>query len=250
MVGAVAGSTQHVHQLGVCVHIVTNTHLGNQLVTLVDQSDANGVGELWLLVIACMKRCFMREVNRRRDATSNVKYLCPRYGGNMAITATPDPAEDATDRTLWLTPEEKDAWSGLVSLVLLLPGRLEAPLQHAAGLTLFEYLTLSHMSEAPERRLRMSELAYLTNGSLSRLSNVVKRFEQRGWVQRFPDPADGRYTIAALTDTGYGVVVAAAPIHVRSVRQYVLDTLSPADQRALSRIAGKLRTGQIDLPER
>ncbi|MDG9673720.1 MarR family transcriptional regulator [Micromonospora sp. DH14] len=165
----------------------------------------------------------------------------------MASTATPNPGKDVPDRTPWLTPDEKDAWSGLVSLVLLLPGRLEAPLQHAAGLTLFDYLTLSHMSEAPERRLRMSELAYLTNGSLSRLSNVVKRFEQRGWVQRFPDPADGRYTIAALTDTGYGVVVAAAPTHVRSVRQFVLDALSPADQRALTRIAGRLRR-HIDLP--
>jgi DNA-binding MarR family transcriptional regulator len=51
----------------------------------------------------------------------------------------------------------------------------------------------------------------------SALSNVVKRFEQRGWVERSPDPDDGRYTIAALTDSGYDVVVAAAPMHVRSV---------------------------------
>ncbi|GIG90538.1 MarR family winged helix-turn-helix transcriptional regulator [Plantactinospora endophytica] len=167
----------------------------------------------------------------------------------MAITATPEPGGDASDQTPWLTPDEKDAWTGLVSLVLLLPGRLEAPLQQAAGLTLFEYLTLSHMSEAPERRLRMSELAYLANGSLSRLSNVVKRFEQRGWVERFPDPVDGRYTIAALTDTGYGVVVAAAPTHVRSVRQFVLDPLSAADQRALTRIAAKLRVRPSDLSQ-
>lgn len=77
---------------------------------------------------------------------------------------------------------------------MLLPGRLETPLQSGAGLTLFDYLTLSHISEAPGRRLRMSELAYLVNGSLSRLSNVVKRFEQRGWVERSPDPTDGRFT--------------------------------------------------------
>ncbi|MFC5835457.1 MarR family winged helix-turn-helix transcriptional regulator [Nonomuraea insulae] len=106
-------------------------------------------------------------------------------------------------------------WTGLVSLVLLLPGRLESPLQQGAGLTLFEYLALSHISEAPERRLRMSELAYLANGSLSRLSNVVKRFEQRGWVERSPDPGDGRYTVA--------------------------------DQQALARIAAKLRVRPVDL---
>jgi DNA-binding MarR family transcriptional regulator len=161
----------------------------------------------------------------------------------MAITATPDPP----DETLWLTADEKEAWTGLVSLVLLLPGRLESPLQHEAGLTLFEYLTLSHISEAPERRLRMSELAYLANGSLSRLSNVVKRFEQRGWVARSPDPDDGRYTIAALTDLGFEVVVAAAPTHVRAVRQFVLDPLTAADRQALARIAAKLRVRPVDL---
>ncbi|MFC3455623.1 MarR family winged helix-turn-helix transcriptional regulator [Amycolatopsis speibonae] len=160
----------------------------------------------------------------------------------MATHATPDP-----DEALWLTPAEKEAWTGLVSLVLLLPGRLESPLQHDAGLTLFEYLTLSHISDAPERRLRMSELAYLANGSLSRLSNVVKRFEQRGWVERTPDPDDGRYTLAVLTDSGYEVVVKAAPTHVRSVRELVLDPLSAEDQQDLARIAAKLRTRPVDL---
>lgn len=152
-----------------------------------------------------------------------------------------------SDDTQWLTSAEKEAWTGLVSLVLLLPGRLEAPLQRAAGLTLFEYLTLSHVSETSERQLRMSELAYLANGSLSRLSNVVKRFEQRGWVFRFPDPEDGRYTIVALTDAGYEKVVAAAPAHLASVRRFVLDPLNATDERALARIAEKLRTRPEDL---
>ncbi|MFD9882787.1 MarR family winged helix-turn-helix transcriptional regulator [Streptomyces alboflavus] len=169
----------------------------------------------------------------------------------MTIRANPDPGKDATDGAaddaLWLSAPEKEAWTGLISLALLLPGRLESPLQQEAGLTLFEYLTLSHVSEAPERRLRMSELAYLANGSLSRLSNVVKRFEKRGWMERWPDPDDGRYTIAALTDAGYDVVVAAAPTHVRSVRRLVLDQLSAADQQALARIAEKLRVRPADL---
>ncbi|WJV50980.1 MarR family winged helix-turn-helix transcriptional regulator [Streptomyces flavofungini] len=169
----------------------------------------------------------------------------------MTTRANPDPGKDAVevaaDDALWLSAPEKEAWTGLVSLVLLLPGRLESPLQQQSGLTLFEYLTLSHVSEAPERRLRMSELAYLANGSLSRLSNVVKRFEKRGWMERWPDPDDGRYTIAALTDAGYDVVVDAAPVHVRSVRQLVLDQLTAADQQALARIAEKLRVRPADL---
>ncbi|SEP70168.1 DNA-binding transcriptional regulator, MarR family [Lentzea xinjiangensis] len=141
----------------------------------------------------------------------------------------------------WLNAEEKEAWTGLVSLLLLMPGRLEAPLQQESGLSLFDYLVLSHVSEAPDRRMRMSELAHLANGSLSRLSNVVKRFEHRGWVVRHPDPDDGRYTLASLTDEGFEVVRAAAPAHLRSVRQFVLDPLTGEDRQALTRIAAKLR---------
>lgn len=145
-----------------------------------------------------------------------------------------------TDEPKWLTPEEKEAWTGFVSLMLLLPGKLEAPLREV-DLTLFEYLTLSHISEAPDRRIRMSELAFLANGSLSRLSNVVKRFEHRGWVTRSPDPTDGRYTLATLTDTGYRLVAEAAPIHLRAVRDLILDRLSGSDLAAMTRIAARLR---------
>ena len=140
----------------------------------------------------------------------------------------------------WLNADEKEAWTGLISMVLLLPGRLEAPLQQESGLSLFDYLVLSHVSEASDRRIRMSELAHLANGSLSRLSNVVKRFEQRGWVVRSPDPDDGRYTVATLTDEGFEVVKAAAPAHLRAVREFVLDPLTAADRQALTRIAAKL----------
>ncbi|MFD4024898.1 MarR family winged helix-turn-helix transcriptional regulator [Streptomyces sp. NPDC058576] len=145
------------------------------------------------------------------------------------------------DRPRWLDEQEKAAWTGLISLVLLLPGKLESPLRQEHGLTLFEYLVLSHLSEAPGRKLRMGELAFLASGSLSRLSNVIKRCEQRGWVVRTPDPADGRYTLAELTDAGFGLVRRAAPTHLRSVRGTVLDSLNTADQKALARIAEKMR---------
>lgn len=157
-----------------------------------------------------------------------------------------DAASDTDER--WLSPSEKEAWTGAASLMLLLPGRLDSAVQRAAGLTLFEYLTLSHMSEAEGRRLVMSELAYLTNGSLPRLSNVMKRFEARGWARRYPDPDDRRRTIAALTEEGYAKVVDTAPAHLRSVREHVLDPLTAADQRALARIAAKLRTRPEDFP--
>ncbi|MEU0127374.1 MULTISPECIES: MarR family transcriptional regulator [unclassified Streptomyces] len=141
----------------------------------------------------------------------------------------------------WLDEQEKAAWTGLVSLVLLLPAKLESPLRQEHGLTLFEYLVLSHLSEAPRRKLRMGELAFLASGSLSRLSNVVKRCEQRGWVLRTPDPADGRYTLAELTDGGFDIVRLAAPTHLRAVRRIVLDSLDTTDQKALARVARRLR---------
>ncbi len=93
--------------------------------------------------------------------------------------------EDAQE-VQWLDEQEKAAWTGLISLVLLLPGKLESPLRQEHGLTLFEYLVLSHLSEAPQRKLRMGELAFLASGSLSRLSNVVKRCEQRGGSCGYP----------------------------------------------------------------
>lgn len=155
-------------------------------------------------------------------------------------------AEPDQDAPRWLDADEKEAWTGLISLALLMPGRLEAPVHQVSGLTLFEYMTLSQISEAPGRVIRMSELAYLTNGSLSRLSNVVKRLEQRGWVSRSPDPADGRYTLAALTESGHELVVSTAPVHVRAVRELVLDPLNKADRQALARIAAKLRTRPSD----
>lgn len=155
-------------------------------------------------------------------------------------------AEPDQDAPRWLDADEKEAWTGLISLALLMPGRLEAPVHQVSGLTLFEYMTLSQISEAPGRVIRMSELAYLTNGSLSRLSNVVKRLEQRGWVSRSPDPADGRYTLAALTESGHELVVSTAPVHVRAVRELVLDPLDKADRQALARIAAKLRTRPSD----
>ncbi|ASO21372.1 DNA-binding MarR family transcriptional regulator [Actinoalloteichus hoggarensis] len=152
---------------------------------------------------------------------------------------TGDRADGAEPR--WLDEQEKAAWTGLISLVLLLPGRLESPLRQDHGLTLFEYLVLSHLSEAPGRTLRMGELAFLASGSLSRLSNVVKRCEQRGWIERAPDPTDGRYTLAQLTDAGFDLVRLAAPTHLRAVRRIVLDALDTADQQALARIAQRLR---------
>src|SRR4051812_15735685 len=100
----------------------------------------------------------------------------------------------AEPRAGWLTQEQQEAWSSVTALFLLLPGVLDAQLQRDAGLNLFEYLVLSSLSMRDDGSMRMSELAELTNGSLTRLSNVAKRLEQRGWMVRRPDPDNGRFT--------------------------------------------------------
>jgi DNA-binding MarR family transcriptional regulator len=146
----------------------------------------------------------------------------------------------AVDDVQWLTAEQNHAWRSATALFLVLPGVLDAQLQRDAGLNLFEYLVLSQLSMAEHRSLRMSELSALTNGSLSRLSNVVKRLEQRGWVVRSADPTNGRYTRAVLTDSGWDEVVRAAPGHVAAVRQFLIEPLTAAQLRTLASIGERI----------
>jgi DNA-binding MarR family transcriptional regulator len=140
----------------------------------------------------------------------------------------------------WLTREEKQAWQALAGMMLKLPGVLDAQLQRESQLSMFEYFVLSALSAADERTMRMSELAAVANGSLSRLSNVVKRLEQRDCVRREPDPDDGRYTVAVLTDHGWSTLVAAAPGHVAAVRRFVFDDLTPEQMTVLREVSGRI----------
>ena len=156
-----------------------------------------------------------------------------------ATDGAPRPGS-ADDEPPWLSDQERDTWLEVSTLVLQLPGLLDAQLQRDADLGLFDYLVLSWLSMSPDRRIRMGELAQLARGSMSRLSNVVKRLEQRGFVERAPDPTNGRYTIARLTDAGWDKVVCAAPGHVRAVRRYVLDPLTPDQVGALQDIGGRI----------
>ena len=133
-----------------------------------------------------------------------------------------------------------EAWRVLASVMGRLDAALDAQLRADAGLSHFDYVVLSALSEAPDRTLRMSELAFMAEGSLSRLSQVVSRLENKGWVHRSPDPADGRYTLATLTESGWATVVAAAPRHVREVRRLVFDPLTRAQVRQLAAIAARI----------
>jgi len=142
--------------------------------------------------------------------------------------------------TRWLTPEQLAAWKKLIAVVELLPGTLESQLQRDSDLSHFEYFTLAMLSEAPDRTLRMTSLAAHTNATLARLSHVVSRLEKRGLVRREPCPQDRRATNAILTPAGWDAVVAAAPGHVATVRETVVNPLTPADVADLDRIMGRI----------
>jgi DNA-binding MarR family transcriptional regulator len=140
----------------------------------------------------------------------------------------------------WLEQDELASWMSLAALLFKLPGVLDFQLQRDSGLSHFEYLVLAGLSESPGRSRRMSELAGFANGSLSRLSHVVKRLEQRGFVERHPAEDDGRITVATITDAGFEMVVAAAPGHVTAVREYVIDALTPEQLTQLKTIADQI----------
>ena len=109
----------------------------------------------------------------------------------------------------------------------------------------FEYIVMAALSMSPTHALRMSDLAEFSASSLSRLSNVVSRLEARGWVQRGPDPDDGRITQAILTQSGLDKVVDSAPGHVTEVRRLIFDPLTAAQVRQLGEISRRV-TRAID----
>ena len=117
-------------------------------------------------------------------------------------------------------------------------------------LSMADYEILAQLSDAPERKMRMSELAETALLSRSRLSHRMKVMEKAGWVKREACPSDKRGYFAVMTAKGWKAIVAAAPDHVESVRTRFVDHLNKSDQEVLaqifSRIATSLRKEVLD----
>jgi len=146
------------------------------------------------------------------------------------------------DDVTWLDSDEHTAWVRLMAVLTLLPGALDAQLNRDDDLNHFEYFTMAMLSESPGRVLQMSALASRTNATLPRLSRVVSRLEKAGYVERSPCPGDGRATNATLTEAGWDKVVQAAPGHVRTARELVVDALEPEQVGQLAEIARRILT--------
>lgn len=145
-----------------------------------------------------------------------------------------------TDQPRWLNQRERDAWLPFIGLLLKLPHALDAAMRRTTGLTHFEYLVLSALSDSADHTRPMSELAEIANASQSRLSHVVAKLEQRDWVRRASCPTNGRVVMATLTEAGYAEVVATAPLHVDVVRALVIDALDSGQHEQLAAIATRL----------
>ena len=142
--------------------------------------------------------------------------------------------------TRWLDADEQRTWRAFLTASRALMDALDRELQRDAGMPHAYYEILVRLSEAPDRRLRMSELAELTGSSRSRLSHAAARLEASGWIRREDCPTDRRGQIAVLTDSGFATLAAAAPGHVEGVRRHLFDALSPAQVDQLRRISETL----------
>lgn len=140
----------------------------------------------------------------------------------------------------WLDDTEQDMWVSFVPMMLRLQLELDRQLQKDSGLSLIEYFVLSGLSEHPDHTMRMSRIAAWTGAQLPRLSQMAARMEARGWIERRPDPSDGRATLATLTPAGLEVVRDAAPGHVRHVRRLVFDPLTRAQMLKLGVVSTKI----------
>jgi DNA-binding MarR family transcriptional regulator len=139
-----------------------------------------------------------------------------------------------------LDEREMAAWHALIRSHARVVRRLEAELESEQGLSLQAYEVLAHLSESPDRRARMSDLAALVVLSPSGLTRLVDKLVAEGLVARVRCAGDARVVYARLTDKGFDRLREAYPVHLRGVREHLIDHLSPAQLRAIAEALGPL----------
>lgn len=164
--------------------------------------------------------------------------------GDTAAERTPtDAAAPAAGEPRWLGAEEQRTWQAFLNATALLEDHLDRQLQRDAGMPHIYYGLLVHLSEAPRRRLRMTELAHDAKITRSRLSHAVARLEKYGWVRREECPSDKRGQLAVLTDDGFEMLRRSAPGHVAAVRGAIFDRLTPEQVDQLGDICRTIANG-------
>ena len=141
----------------------------------------------------------------------------------------------------WLDSEEQRTWRAFLTANHLLFEQLDHELQRDANIAHGYYEILVRLSEAPDRTLRMSQLAERSQSSRSRISHAVARLEEAGWVRRETCATDRRGAMALLTEQGFAALAAAAPGHVEGVRSHLFDRLTPEQVAQLRVISEAVR---------
>ena len=142
--------------------------------------------------------------------------------------------------TRWLSRDQQRYWRDFITAHTLLHDRLSRELQDSFDLTIGDYEIMVRLSESPDHRMRMSELADACMVSRSRLSHQIDRMSKAGYISRVQCPADRRGQFAKLTKSGMATLVAAAPMHVNGVRNHLLDVLTDGEFTALGKTLGKV----------
>jgi DNA-binding MarR family transcriptional regulator len=139
-----------------------------------------------------------------------------------------------------LSESEEQAWRSWIMATRKLYAHLGQEIQDEFGLPMGDYEILVRLSEGPDQRLRMSELAKITLASRSRLTHQIDRMEKAGLVRREANPDDRRGLFAVLTDSGLRTLNEAAPFHVEGVRRNVFDILTPEELATVARVSEKV----------
>src|SRR3954462_7398851 len=140
----------------------------------------------------------------------------------------------------WLTEPEQRAWRGLLQMNSALDAQLNRELQQTSGLSLTDYDVLVLLTEAPDGRRRVFEVAEDLQWEQSRLSHHLARMQRRGLVAREECTTDRRGAFVVLTGAGRDAIEKAAPGHVDTVRQLVFDGLSEEQVALLESFTGRV----------
>jgi DNA-binding MarR family transcriptional regulator len=144
----------------------------------------------------------------------------------------------ATDEPL--SPTEEALWRAVMRIVKVIPRHLDSDLIRGTGLTASEYTTIMHLSEAPNRELRMAELASATDLSASRMTRLVDTLQSQGLVTKTASSYDARGNVARLTPRGMAKLKSAWPVHLASVRRRFFDFLDPAAVDAAGKVLAEV----------
>ncbi|UOT04431.1 MarR family transcriptional regulator [Rhodococcus opacus] len=150
--------------------------------------------------------------------------------------------------TRWLSAEEQNTWRAYLDATRLLLQALDRQLTRDAGISFTDFELLVVLSEAPQRQLRMRELADAVTTTRSGVTRAISRLVDTGWVRRVECEDDKRGTLAELTDAGAEKLASASPGHVAEVRRNMFDLLSPRDVGILGHDFSEIRTHLLEHP--